>query len=63
MMAMPFGDSMLDGMMLFWNGCPLAGLRMICGVLKNGFDPSSWLKSPLRIAIVGTIAVLVCTAK
>ena len=49
--------------MLFWNGCPVSGLRMICGALKNGFGSEQLAEVAVRIAIVGTTAVLVCTAK
>ena len=63
MSATPLRDSIPDGMTLFGNGCPVAGLRMICGVLKNRFEPSSSLKSPARIAAVGTVTFRVSTWK
>ncbi len=63
MIPMPLADKRSDGMMLPGNGWPVSGSRMICGELKNGFVPSSWLKSPRRIASVGTVAVFVATWK
>ena len=62
--ARPFGDSRDCGMTLFGNGWPVSGSVMMRAPEKNplaGF--SSSLKSPRRIASVGTVAVLVASSK
>src|SRR6478735_8229342 len=57
--ACPFALSWLAGMMLPGNGCPVAGLMITFGEVKNVLAPRSSLKSPRRIFSVGTVAVLV----
>ena len=64
MIARPLGDSIPVGMMLLGNGWPVAGLLMTRAPEKKPlFGLSSSLKSPLRIAAVGTVTLLVCTWK
>ena len=54
--ALPCGLIRSAGMMLPWNGCPVSGSR----ITRPG---RSALKSPLRIAAVGTMPVCSSTVR